>query len=1195
MVPMSSDAITVLLASERAEDVKLITQSLRSFYSGCRVEVVYSSEEALEWASKQDWHIVILDEAITLHIFDTLQELRRRAARSALIVAAVRQDTVVALDLIRQGADYALFKNTPAFLTELPLVTREVLEKRDIRARLDLFQDRYLRLIDTVTDMAYELDAEGRFLYVSHEVRSLLHYDPQALIGLHYSTLIPHEDLTLADRRFNERRSKNRATRRFKLRLLDKDPGLAPVMVEINATALYDRHRQFIGTVGIVSPTAGQQYLQALQRLTDLPPSLAHILGNVEQLLQTVRDLCEQAGPSSLPLPTRSSPYETAAGEVVARPRTEPPEQPARGTREVSPPFEERRRSPRIVIDMDARVTSNGTSWEGTVLNISLGGIFMLVKGEVRAREDQVTRLGFASDVGVLEIAATIRDIRAVLGKPSASKRPVSGLAIEFLPLKDVEARILHSLIEGLRAGSISMRCTALLIRHPPDSEPEDIPNRKIEGTAESADISADQPTDRRQATRVNLSLPVQVEVGPSTASTSSNTSITNLSVGGACLHLESSVDIVGQQLAIRFSAPAEASPSSVMPSETTEYRLTGKVMWATPATGAVRPVDSSSRIPLRVGVRFLHEPKIQPSLTALVGRYLIADRIPRSDNNPVITTEFLECTNEHGQRIAISHDALPEHLPDTAPVIVIAPGYGRTKREYIELAYYFASNGCRALRYDHGRHVGESHGGMVLTRLTGMQDDLHAVLDYAVHRWPASPIALIASDVTARVAIKSARRHAFMKLLVLLAPVVDLQYTLMAVHQDDLISASLQGVKRGISNILGFNVDADAWLSDAIDGGYADFDTTLEDLTMLRMPVLVFSSEQDLWIRPNSFPRIKATLADTRLYWHAIPEARHGVVDQPDQARRLFREMVAQCRIRLSAVPPGELKEPSRPHIVHQGQLELERARGHHQMDQATAIQFWRDYLDRSHSLVNFSEYWHLLDHIHRLLGPIRSNARVLDAGCGNGNFGMFLLIAGSFRSGQLFGQETRLHYVGMDLVPSGLRQAKTNLIRVAAELRGKFASAVRPQSIMKASLACMDLNAPLPFHDAHFDHIVCNLVLGYLRDPLFTLRELVRVLVPGGKLVLTHFKPQADLTQIYRKFVGLAKRDSERQQATEAVEASDAITRYPCEGAFRFFDRQELAMLLMSSGASQPRIYSTFSNQAYLALAEKSPFFTP
>ncbi|MGH7254091.1 MAG: hypothetical protein ACREIE_09865, partial [Nitrospiraceae bacterium] len=44
-------------------------------------------------------------------------------------------------------------------------------------------------------------------------------------------------------------------------------------------------------------------------------------------------------------------------------------------------------------------------------------------------------------------------------------------------------------------------------------------------------------------------------------------------------------------------------------------------------------------------------------------------------------------------------------------------------------------------------------------------------------------------------------------------------------------------------------------------------------------------------------------------------------------------------------------------------------------------------------------------------------------------------------------------------------------------------------------------------------------------------------------------------------------------------------------CEsnGIFRFFDKQELTMLLISSGAVQPRIYSTFANQAFIAVAEK------
>jgi PAS domain S-box-containing protein len=1183
MVSMPSDAITVLLVSEQAEEVKLITQCLRSFYLGCRVEVVYSSAEALEWASKQDWHIILLDEPLLdPHVMDTLQEMRRRAPRSAVVVAATRQDTGVALDFMRQGADYALFKNTPAFLTELPIITRQVMEKRELRAHLDLAHDRYFRLIDTLTDVAYELDAEGRFLYVSPTVQPLLHYDPQALIGLHYSTLIPPEDLESADRRFNERRTESRATRRFKLRLLDKDRRLPPLMAEINATALYDRHRQFVGTVGLLRSTEGVQQRHALQQLTDLPPSLTRILTNTEQLLQTVHDLREQAGlaPADKPFPSPSTPK---GDRVIAAPTSEQAEQ---AVRKGTPPFEERRRFPRSKIHMDARASSNGMSWEGTALNISFGGIYILLKGQVLAREHQLTRLGFGSDVGVLEIPGTIRHIHTTESESSPAKGSFTGLAIQFSPLKEVEGKILQSLMEGLRTRSISMTCTALLIRQSPDPSHHENSIAERQERVESASFGAGRVPDRRQTARANLAIPVQIELSTPTVSLPGDVSLTNVSASGACLRLRSSLNLLGQRITLRFSSPD--LPQIALPGEQPEYRLTGDVVWTTPDPGDTR-IDPSGATLLRLGLRFIQDASIQTDATALLRRYLTADRIQRSGSDSSISTKFLQCTNERGQRIALCHDHPSQDLPAAAPIIIVMPGYGRTKREYIELAYYFASNGCRVLRYDHSHHVGESDGGMVMTTLTRMQEDLSAVIEYAVHLWPASPLAIAASDVSARVLLKMARRHPFVKLLVLLAPVLDLQYTLMAAHQEDFIAASVQGRARGISNVLGFNIDADAWLADAIHGAYADFQTTCQDLTHIHIPLLVFSSEQDLWIRPNALTPVKLSLGDTFLGWHAMPEARHDIVDHPDQPRPVFRQMVAHCRHRLYPLSNDKIMEPVEADIARQAQLELERARLHHLTDQTAAVEFWRDYLDRSHSLINFSEYWHMLDHVHRLLGPLDNNARVLDAGCGNGNFGMFLLIAASFHPAQHFGHENRLHYIGVDLVASGLKQAKTNLIRVAAELRGKFAATAPPRSVMKAGLACMDLDAPLPFQERQFDRVICNLVLGYLRDPLFTLRELIRVLAPGGKLVLTHFKPQANLAHIYRQFVSLAESDFDRQQAKETVEASGRITQPSHGGAFRFFDRQELAMLLISSGASQPRIYSTFANQAYIAVAEK------
>ena len=41
-----SDPITILLLNEHAEEIKLVTISLRGFFTDVRIEVAYSAEEA---------------------------------------------------------------------------------------------------------------------------------------------------------------------------------------------------------------------------------------------------------------------------------------------------------------------------------------------------------------------------------------------------------------------------------------------------------------------------------------------------------------------------------------------------------------------------------------------------------------------------------------------------------------------------------------------------------------------------------------------------------------------------------------------------------------------------------------------------------------------------------------------------------------------------------------------------------------------------------------------------------------------------------------------------------------------------------------------------------------------------------------------------------------------------------------------
>ena len=59
---LQSEPVTILIISEHAESIKLITVSLRGFIPGCRVDVAYSVEEARAWASSHEWTLILIDE-----------------------------------------------------------------------------------------------------------------------------------------------------------------------------------------------------------------------------------------------------------------------------------------------------------------------------------------------------------------------------------------------------------------------------------------------------------------------------------------------------------------------------------------------------------------------------------------------------------------------------------------------------------------------------------------------------------------------------------------------------------------------------------------------------------------------------------------------------------------------------------------------------------------------------------------------------------------------------------------------------------------------------------------------------------------------------------------------------------------------------------------------------------------------------
>jgi SAM-dependent methyltransferase/alpha-beta hydrolase superfamily lysophospholipase len=829
----------------------------------------------------------------------------------------------------------------------------------------------------------------------------------------------------------------------------------------------------------------------------------------------------------------------------------------------------ERRGFQRLQVSLVANIDLNGVELEARAINISRGGAFLVCNAPLPVVESQPVRIEVHTEAGKLEINAVLlgpRDPLPPIRSSGSSTR--FGFAIRFEVLDSTRDHIFESILDGLGTITVSLKLHGLgRLRQ----------NQATKGSYES---------ERRVVPRVNIVLPVLAAPNPESV-TEAQSSLYNLSATGACLEVGGERAAIGDRLTLKIPLPHRLQAEISNPEQVPES-LTAQIMWSQPVAAANTGPEKGSKRFL-VGVRFLHpDTMTQRRIARCVGHMLIASE--RFDQGPV-TTEAVELRNELGQRIAGYLDLPKRALPES-PVVIISPGYGESKHAYVTLGYYLADNGFDVVRYDHCNHIGESDGDTTNTTLSGFKRGLQTVLDYVKETRPGSPIAVIASGLSGRVALKTAATDDRIDLLLILTGVLDLQLTCLAVHQEDLIVTYLRGARRGISNLLGLEIDADRFLQDAIKEGYADLRTTLRDAERIHVPVIFFATHDEAGVPVSAVNEVRAALGRhvvSQVF--PIPQALHQLHQNPRKEWAMFRQLVSCCIAHLSpAAAERQMVEPAQLEIGRQNRLERQRAKDHRPIEASGTREFWANYLDHFHCLANIPEYWRLLDQISRLLGTMEDGATILDAGCGFGSLGMSMLLSDLYRrrGASEIAPET-LRYVGMEVVHSALAQARldfSNLGKAPLVMGADHPFA----SEIQTSLTCADLNRPLPFRDNQFDRVICNLVLGYLEDPMSSLQELLRVLAPGGRIVVTSLKPYADLIEIYRTFVLRTDLPEEIEEAERLLNTTCKIKQAESDGVFRSFQPDELTMMLAMSGVADPRISSTFGNQAYIVVGEKS-----
>ena len=118
--------------------------------------------------------------------------------------------------------------------------------------------------------------------------------------------------------------------------------------------------------------------------------------------------------------------------------------------------------------------------------------------------------------------------------------------------------------------------------------------------------------------------------------------------------------------------------------------------------------------------------------------------------------------------------------------------------------------------------------------------------------------------------------------------------------------------------------------------------------------------------------------------------------------------------------------------------------------------------------------------------------------------------------------------------------------------------------------------LDIGLDFETGQFDKILCSIVLSYLFNPLESLLEFERILKPGGRLVISTFRPDVDMSRIYTRLIQKIERDPSYQtpngmvredflNAVRAFANSAAfLLQLEEEGSFKFFSREEFRNLV-------------------------------
>ncbi len=556
---------------------------------------------------------------------------------------------------------------------------------------------------------------------------------------------------------------------------------------------------------------------------------------------------------------------------------------------------------------------------------------------------------------------------------------------------------------------------------------------------------------------------------------------------------------------------------------------------------------------------------------------------------------------NARGERIEAIVDSVGDQRGGTA--VVIPPAWGRTKESTVALAETILQTFARAgesvcvVRFDGIRRRGESSNeadcqppvgeNRYYTFSQGVRDIL-ATLDFLDESTAYAPAAVFLvtfsiASVEGRRAIAESRGR--IDGWVSLVGAVDPQSMIRVVSGGvDYFSGALDGLTFGTQYIQGLLLNVDAVTRDAIACRMAFLDDARRDMARISVPITWIYGTNDAWTSPN---RVRDMLS-------VGPSSNRTLIEIPTghqlRTSRQALDAFELAVVELGKLALGRTVEPVRP----SPKLLRERRRAERRgLKQNTdLLTFWTEYLVGRDGRLGIelvsatSAYRSFMALQIEGLG-LEPGSRVVDLGSGAGSFPVNLAEHRDLGD---------LHIVEVDLVREGLRRSRSRVRQLEYSRRSV--------DFVVADLDSCSTGARVPLVTGAADAVLASLVVNYLSDPKGLLQEAARVLAPGGRLVFSGMRPDADVSKLCVS--GAAELRSGRARATWEPGEIDEIDRPLQEfissgarlldleeaGVFRFWEANELLELVERRYFNLVSVQTGYGNpaQAIVVTAERT-----